>query len=208
MSGPSPLLEVADLRAGYRAPVVGPLSLAIHPGEVVGIWGANGTGKSTLLRAIAQGARVFGGAIRRAPGLRLAYQEQQPVRLAAMPLTGRDLLRTARADAACVPDPLAPLLGQRIDRLSGGQYQLLSVWCALGSPADLVLLDEPTNNLDPPTESLLAAILRAQAGRRAVLLVSHERDFLAAACSRVIDLGMTREGVHAGVVETRCRATA
>ena len=189
MSVSSPLLEVADLRAGYRTPVVGPLSLAIYPGEVVGLWGANGSGKSTLLRAIALGARVFGGAIRRAPGLSLAYQEQQPVRLPLMPLTGRDLLRAAGADAASVPGPLAPLLAQRIDRLSGGQYQLLSVWCALGSPADLVLLDEPTNNLDPETESLLTLILRSQRGRRAVLMVSLEREFLAAACSRVFDVG-------------------
>jgi ABC-type iron transport system FetAB ATPase subunit len=183
-----PLLRVEGLTAGWREPVVGPLSFTVEPGG--GGWPV---GPQRLRQVdpapIAQGARVFGGAIRRAPGLSLAYQEQQPVRLPLMPLTGRDLLRAAGADAASVPGPLAPLLAQRIDRLSGGQYQLLSVWCALGSPADLVLLDEPTNNLDPETESLLTLILRSQRGRRSVLMVSHEREFLAAACSRVFDVG-------------------
>jgi zinc transport system ATP-binding protein len=201
----APLLQVDGLRAGYQRPVVGPLSFEVHSGEVLGVWGANGTGKSTLLNAIARGARVFSGEIRRAPGLTLAYQEQQPVRLDAMPLKGMDLLRAAGANGVQAPPPLAPLLKQRIDRLSGGQYQLLCVWCALAAPADLVLLDEPTNNLDPETESLLARVLGSQRGRRAVLVVSHEAAFLRAACSRVVPLddtqlapsGLDREPPHA-----------
>jgi zinc transport system ATP-binding protein len=52
-----------------------------------------------------------------------------------------------------------------------------------------VLLDEPTNNLDPDHEALLGDMLAGQRGRRAVLLVSHERGFLDAACSRVLELG-------------------
>jgi zinc transport system ATP-binding protein len=192
-----PLLQVDGLRAGYHRPVVGPLWFEIRPGEVLGLWGANGSGKSTVLNAIARGARIFSGEIRRAPGLTLAYQEQRPVRLAAMPLTGLDLLRAAGALGVPAPGPVAPLLGRRIDRLSGGQYQLLCVWCALAAPADLVVLDEPTNNLDPETESLLAGLLGSQAsgpegGRRAVLVVSHEAAFLRAACSRVIPLDDTR----------------
>jgi len=188
MSALAPLLQVEGLRAGYHRPVVGPVSFEVHPSEVLGLWGANGTGKSTLLHAIAREARVFSGRIWRTPGLTLAYQEQQPVRLPAMPLKGTDLLRAAGADGAPVPKPLAPLLERRIDRLSGGEYQLLCVWCALAAPADLVLLDEPTNNLDPRTESLLAEILGSQRDRRAVLLVSHEEGFLEATCARVLRL--------------------
>ena len=51
-----------------------------------------------------------------------------------------------------------------------------------------MLLDEPTNNLDLRTEVLLIEILAAERGRRAVLLVSHERRFLGSACSRVLTL--------------------
>jgi zinc transport system ATP-binding protein len=180
------LIRVEGLVAGYGRPVVGPLSFSVAAGEVVGLWGANGIGKSTVLNAIGRAARLFRGSVERAPGLTLAYQEQQPVRLPVMPLTGGDIMRAAGADQREAPPALQAMSTRRIDTLSGGQYQLLCVWAALGGTSDLVLLDEPTNNLDPPTEALLIEILAAGRGRRAVLLVSHERRFLDAACSRVL----------------------
>jgi zinc transport system ATP-binding protein len=179
---------------GYSKPVVGPVSFAVAPGEVVGLWGANGAGKSTVLNAIGRGARVFEGTVERAPGLTLAYQEQRPVRLPVMPLTGRDILRAAGTAHQDPPEALKPLLNRRVDALSGGQYQLLCVWAALGSNMDLVLLDEPTNNLDPETAALLIEILAAERGQRAVLLVSHERGLLEAACSRVLTVGPRNGG--------------
>lgn len=184
----SVLVQATDLEAGYRFPVVGPLSFSVSEGEVVGVWGANGAGKSTLLNAIGGSARVFAGELRRAPGLRVGYQEQQPVRLPEMPMTGRELLHYAGAGTAPVPLRLRPWLSQRIDRLSGGQFQLLSTWAVLAASADLVILDEPTNNLDPAGEKILAEILRAETGRRAVLVVSHERSFLDASCTRLIGI--------------------
>lgn len=183
------LLRVTGLSAGYRRAVVGPVSFELAPGEVLGLWGGNGSGKSTLLDAVAGGARVFGGVIERRAGLRLAYQDQTPVRLPLMPVTGKELLVVAGAALGRAPVAMTPWLDTRLDRLSGGQFQLLSVWAALASPADLVLLDEPTNNLDPHTERLLAEILRAGRGAGGVLLVSHERPFLDAVCTRVIEIG-------------------
>ncbi len=193
----SPLLRVDHLVAGYGRPVVGPISLDILPGEVVGLWGANGCGKSTLLNAIADRADVLTGRIVRMAGLVLAYQEQHPVRLPTMPVTGRELLGYAGASTQSMPADLQPALRQRLDHLSGGQYQLLCVWAALAGPADLILLDEPTNNLDPEREALLTGMLRrlervadrpvgGRAAGRGVLLVSHERRFLDDACTRVI----------------------
>lgn len=222
MAASSPLLRIDHLVAGYQRPVVGPLSLALHPGEVVGLWGANGSGKSTLLNAVIGSARIWSGAVQRASGLRLAYQEQQPVRLPVMPLSGRDLLRVAGASSAGrdraqddgkddrgawkrhthaqsaevgaikPPPALGPLLDRRLDQLSGGQYQLLSVWSAIAGGADLILLDEPTNSLDPETEQLLAELLRCAPGHCGILLVSHEHRFLEAACSRVFGLSDLR----------------
>jgi ATPase subunit of ABC transporter with duplicated ATPase domains len=195
-----PLLRVEGLVAGYGRPAVGPVSLDISPGEVVGLWGANGCGKSTLLNAIADRADLLGGRILRMPGLVIAYQAQQPVRLANMPLTGRELLRFAGASLQDMPDALEAFSRRRIDRLSGGQYQLLCVWAAIAGRADLILLDEPTNNLDPAREALLIEMLTpsrlarrdassAQPGPdRGVLLVSHERRFLEDACSRMIEI--------------------
>jgi zinc transport system ATP-binding protein len=103
-------------------------------------------------------------------------------------------MRTAGVECREAPPTLAAILNRRIDALSGGQYQLLCVWAALGSATDLVLLDEPTNNLDPPTEALLIDILAAERGRRAVLLVSHERRFLDAVCSRVLSVAAWHGG--------------
>ena len=184
------VLELAGLVAGWRRPVVGPVSLALARGEVVGLWGANGSGKSTLLAAIAGQARCFDGHLRLVPGVGIAVQPQAPVRLDPLPVTGRELLNVAGADphAAGLPSTLAALLPQRLDRISGGQHQLLCVWAALAGPAGLVLLDEPTNNLDPTHTAVLAEMLAHRRADRAVLLVSHERTFLDAHCSRILAL--------------------
>jgi len=183
-----PLLVAKGLVTGYTEPVIGPLSFSVGPGEVVGLWGANGCGKSTLLRAIANKARIFKGDLEQRPGLTLAWQVQQPVRLDEMPLNGHEYLRYAKASREAPPARMIPWLDQRIDTLSGGQFQLLAVWAILGGWADLVLLDEPTNNLDPEGQRTLAEILKTERGMRTVLLVSHEYGFLAQACDRVIDI--------------------
>ena len=171
---------------GYAEPVIGPLSFSVGPGEVVGLWGANGCGKSTLLRAVANQARIFQGELKRKPGLSMAWQIQQPIRLDEMPLNGHDYLRYAKAGRESPPARMLPWLDRRIDTLSGGQFQLLAVWAILASGADIVLLDEPTNNLDPAGQQALAEILRTAQGIRAVLIVSHESAFLEQACDRVI----------------------
>lgn len=184
-----PLLRLDALIAGYARPVVGPLTLTLARGEVLGLWGPNGSGKSTLLKAIGRSARIFSGSITLQPGATLAHLDQQPVRLPAMPISGRELLQAAGARPDLLkltpPDTLAPLLQQRIDRLSGGQYQLLWMWSALVTDADLMLLDEPTNNLDPVHRAALIALLARECAERGVLIVSHDHDFLARVCSRL-----------------------
>ena len=200
---PRPLLQLDALVAGYARPVVGPVSLWLARGEVLGLWGPNGTGKSTLLKAIGRSARVFSGCIELESGATLAHLDQQPVRLPAMPVTGRELLRAAGARPELpertgrLPDVLAPLLKRRIDRLSGGQYQLLWVWSALATGADLILLDEPTNNLDPANRAALIEILGRERDGRGVLIVSHDHDFLERVCSRLLEARDT------GLVEVR-----
>jgi ATPase subunit of ABC transporter with duplicated ATPase domains len=185
---PAPVLELREVVAGYTAPVIGPVSLALAPGEVVGLHGSNGSGKSTLLGAITGLSRIFSGEIRRAPGIRVSHHRQRPVRPPELPLTGHELLNLTGASPKEVPDSLRDLLAVRLDRLSGGQFQLLHIWACLGSPAELVLLDEPTNNLDPAAIAVLAEMLQGGDHRRAVLLVSHEGDFLRAVSGRTVRL--------------------
>jgi len=158
---------------------------------VLGLWGPNGTGKSTLLKAIVRSTRIFSGHIELQPGLKLAYLDQQPLRRSVMPLTGRELLWAAGVQAArpeVLPDGLAPLLNRRIDRLSGGQYQLLWIWSALATDADLVLLDEPTNHLDPANRAALIEILALERNGRGMLIVSHDHDLLSRVCSRLLEV--------------------
>jgi zinc transport system ATP-binding protein len=183
-----PLLSVTDLEAGYDRPVVGPVSFSVHAGEVFGLVGPNGSGKSTLLRAIADHVRVFGGDIDVRPGLKIAWLDQQPVHLPEMPFSGREYLRYAEAEDQPAPPYLETWLDNRIDSLSGGQFQLLGCWTVLGGRAELLMLDEPTNNLDAESERTLIEILAGKQDRRGVLLVSHDRRFLDQVCDRLLDV--------------------
>lgn len=182
------LLEARDVQAGYSGPVMAPVSLRVRAGEVIGIRGPNGCGKSTLLNALGGSATVFSGWVHRRPGVRVAHQHQNPLPLENVPLSGRELLRLTRASPEGLPGWIAPLLGRRLDRLSGGQLQFLQVWACLRAPIDIVLLDEPTNNVDHAgIDSLLAEIRRLR-GKVAMLVISHESRFLDAACDRILEM--------------------
>jgi ATPase subunit of ABC transporter with duplicated ATPase domains len=184
----APLLQLIDACAGYSKPVVGPISLEIRPGEILGLRGSNGVGKTTLLRLVTGGAQLFGGELRRAPGLTVAHHRQQPERPPELPLTGRELLALAGVVGGVLPERLGVLATRCLDEMSGGEFQLLHAWACLAGPARLVLLDEPTNNLDQDAIELLIAGLAGLQADRAVLIVSHEAAFLEATCHRTVPL--------------------
>ncbi len=182
-------IAVVDLVAGYDRPVVGPVSFRLAPGRVLGLSGPNGAGKSTLLAALVGGARVFAGCIESTAGLKIAFQGQHPPLARGLPLTGRELLGLAAAPSAGLPDWLMPVLDRRLDALSGGQRQFLHHWAAFMSPAQAVLLDEPTNNMDPLGVAELRKVIRARASSTAIALISHEREFLEAVCDEIVRVG-------------------
>lgn len=184
------LMTVSDLSAGYAVPVCGPVSFVLGRGEILGLVGPNGCGKSTLLSALLGGVRIFSGKVVRAPGLTVTLQTQQQPDVAGVPLTGTELLALTGASAQGLPAWLAARLEDRLDQLSGGQRQFLHLWACLQAPGDAVLLDEPTNNLDPDGVAHLAGALRARAAAGAgLILVSHDADFVASVCDRLIPLG-------------------
>lgn len=186
MSNSAPLLTLDHLVAGYEHPITAPCSFTLQHGEVVGLHGPNGVGKSTLLNVLAGGAQIHAGNLQRAPGLLLRHLPQRPKRPVEAPLSGHDLLRCMAAESLPPPPRLAAKLNARIDRLSGGEYQLLCLWACLGGDADLVLLDEPTNNLDREHTGLAAEEIDAERGRRATVVVSHDAEFLQQVCTRII----------------------
>lgn len=182
------LLSLTGLVAGYDRPVSPPCSFDLARGEVLGLYGANGLGKSTLLGVVTGSARAHAGTWRLAPGLRLRHLPQRPERPSEAPISGRELLRHLDAADLAPPARLAAKLDTRIDRLSGGEYQLLALWSCLAGDADLVLLDEPTNNLDREHTGLAAEEIAAGRDRRATLVVSHDLDFLDRVCTRLVRL--------------------
>lgn len=181
------LVHASQLVAGWHAPATIPFSFDLRPGEVVGLTGANGVGKSTLLAAIVGRARVFSGTLKVAPALRLALQTQDVPPVEGLPLSGNELLAMTGASAARLPHWLRDRLSLRVDRLSGGQRHLLALWAVLFAPADVVLLDEPTNNLDASGVAYLAEHLRDRAASGVgLLVVSHDAEFVERACDRII----------------------
>jgi zinc transport system ATP-binding protein len=184
----APCIELDRFEAGYDRVVVGPLSFTLGPGEIVALWGPNGSGKTTAMNAIAGRAHVFAGTMRKRAGLRVSHQQQNPLSLRDIPMSGRELLALTRADAGALPSALQPLLARRLSELSGGQLQMLQVWACLTAPVDVAMLDEPTNNVDAAGIGVLVqAIVRERKGR-AVLLVSHDRRFVEALGARVVEV--------------------
>ena len=170
--------------------MVGPVSFSLGRGEIVALSGANGSGKSTLLNAAIGRARVFSGRVACDRAAGVSVLRQFPVRLAEMPITSAEFVRLNGAATDAVPSLLRPFLSERVDRLSGGQYQLLQVWTCLGSRAGLVLLDEPTNNMDPHAVASIGELLiEARERGKGVLVISHEAAFLARVCTRIVELG-------------------
>ncbi len=173
-----PVLSCAGIRVGFDRPLLGPLHLRLGRGERMVLTGPNGAGKSLLLRALMGQARVFGGRVDRAPRSTTCLLAQEHPRPALWPLNGRDWFR-ALGVRAPAEGPVRALLPRRLDRLSGGQWQLLRLAAVLHTSADVLLLDEPANHLDAEVRDGALGLLQALPPHTAVLMTSHDNDFLA-----------------------------
>lgn len=183
------LLKLNRAVVGWDTPILGPIDLELHGGEILGLAGPNGVGKSTLFQAITGGARLFSGQIERRPELKLGLQTQHLPPLAGLPLCGNDLLQLTGASETGLPPWLQDLLHHRLDRLSGGQRQYLALWAVLQAPADLILLDEPTNNLDQAgTRHLVQTLQQKAASGCSLMLISHDAEFITQVCHRQLVL--------------------
>lgn len=180
-----PILRTCSAWLGFDRPVVGPLSLAIPAGGRWALTGPNGIGKSLLLKAITGQARVHGGRLELAPEAHPSLLAQDHPRPQPWPLSGHDWFR---AMGAVVPEHpgIRRLMAQRLDRLSGGQWQLLRLAAALSSqggapPAQrLILLDEPANHLDAEVRADAVELITGLPRETTLLITSHDDDFLRA----------------------------
>ena len=165
-------------------PVLDGVSLNIDSGMRACVTGRNGEGKSTLLKVIAGRLEPDAGEIIRAPGLKVAFLEQEVPH--DRPGTVRDIVRNPRILSQMGLD--ADVV---FNTLSGGLRRRVLLARALADEPDLVLLDEPTNHLDIASIEWLEAFIR-RSGECAFLFVTHDRAFLKSVATFVYDLDRGR----------------
>lgn len=187
--------ELDDVSFGYETPLIANFSTRIMRGDRVGIIGPNGTGKSTLLRILLGELEPSEGSATLGTQLQTAYFDQLRSRLDER-LTirqsvgeGSDTISVGGRDRHVVGylgDFLFPSaqLNQPVGSLSGGEKNRLLMAKLFAQPANLLVLDEPTNDLDVETLELLEELLEGFAGT--LLLVSHDRAFLDAVVTSTI----------------------
>ncbi|MEX2223355.1 MAG: ABC-F family ATP-binding cassette domain-containing protein [Candidatus Rokuibacteriota bacterium] len=168
-------------------PLIRSLDLTITLGTRIGLMGPNGSGKTTLLNILAGALAPDAGVIERAEGLRIArFEQQRPgldpeqsLRRALAPegdsviWEGRTLHVAAWAKRFLFPPEH---LEVPVGRLSGGEQARIHIARLMREPADLLVLDEPTNDLDIPTLDVLEESLTSFEG--GLVLVTHDRFML------------------------------
>jgi zinc transport system ATP-binding protein len=203
-------LRGASAALGARQVLHG-VDLAVHRGEVVALLGANGSGKSTAVRAVVGRVRLTAGTweLFGTPGerfrqwARIGYVPQRTTAAGGVPATVREvvaagrLARTGlrpprRADRAAVARAIE-LVGMAdrardpVEALSGGQHQRVLIARALATEPDLLIMDEPMAGVDLAAQQVLADTVRSQvAAGVTVLLVLHELGPLAPLIDRAV----------------------
>lgn len=180
--------------------VIRDVSTRIMRGDKVGIIGPNGAGKTTLLRLLTGAMKPDSGTMRLGSNLEIVYLDQGRQRLNGDPTVQEVLCERGgdqvyvRGEGRHIASYLAAFLfppslaRARVSTLSGGERNRLLLAWALAQPANLLVLDEPTNDLDIETLDLLQEMLSEFDGT--LLLVSHDRDFL----DRVVTSTIAMEG--------------
>jgi zinc transport system ATP-binding protein len=198
------------------------IDLTVGRGEVVALLGANGSGKSTAVRAVVGQVPLTGGELelfgtpqrRFRDWARIGYVPQRTTAASGVPATVREVVSAGRlartklrlprkADRRAVERAIelvgmADRAGDSVDALSGGQHQRVLIARALASEPELLIMDEPMAGVDLASQEVLAGTLREQVGAgAAVLLVLHELGPLEPLIDRAVVL---RDGcvVHDG----------
>lgn len=183
------VISAEDLKWAYPdRSLIENLTLKISKGDRLGVCGANGAGKTTLLRLLTGNLTPQSGEVKLSPSIQMVTLDQQRSALDGQQ-TVADFLTDGHGEMVQVGTEKRHVIGYMKDflfrpeqartpvsHLSGGERGRLALAAALARPSNLLVLDEPTNDLDLETLDLLQDMLGDYNGT--VLLVSHDRDFL------------------------------
>ncbi len=195
------VIEATGISKGYGGPpMVAEFSARIQRGDRIGIVGPNGSGKTTLVNLLTGALAPDSGSVRLGANLQMATLDQRRESLNP-DWTVSEALTGGRGDAVMVGGRAKHVISYMRDFLfdpeqartplrvlSGGERGRLMLARALAKPSNLLVLDEPTNDLDLETLDVLEEMIGDYAGT--VLLISHARDFL----DRIVDAVIVPEG--------------
>lgn len=197
------LLSVENIAKSYGVKsLFSDLSFGIEAGDKIGLIGINGTGKSTLLKVIAGLETADQGKVVAGNSVRVEYLPQNPVFDDQATVLEQVFRGRPSAGEMTWPEGgeseaknILTRLGisdfdARVGTLSGGQRKRVALAGALINPAELVILDEPTNHIDNETVSWLEQYLNRRRG--ALLMITHDRYFLDRVVNRIIELDKGR----------------
>ncbi|CDZ70956.1 Holdfast attachment protein C [Neorhizobium galegae bv. orientalis] len=182
------VIEAENITKSYDRPIVAPFSIRVHRGDCIGLVGPNGAGKTTLLKMLTGQLAPDTGTVKLGTNLEIATLDQKredldPEDTLSHYLTdGRGETLLVNGEQRHVAGYMKDFLFQPeqirtpIKNLSGGERARLMLARIMARPSNLLILDEPTNDLDIETLDLLQEIVAGYTGT--VILVSHDRDFL------------------------------
>src|SRR5271165_452951 len=187
-------------KAFGERPIVRDFSVRVMRGDRIGVVGANGAGKTTMINLLTGLLQADAGTVRIGSNVEMASLDQK--RMSLEPATTLvDALTGGGSDTVTINGERRHVIGYMkdflfgpehartpIEKLSGGERGRLMLARALAAPSNLIVLDEPTNDLDVETLDLLQELLGEYKGT--ILIVSHDRDFL----DRVATSVIVREG--------------
>lgn len=175
------IFETKDLVIGYDEPLSRPLNLRMERGQKVALYGANGIGKTTLLRSILGEIKPVSGSVERGDYLHIGYFEQEAKAdnqnscideiWREFPSYSQAEVRAALAKCGLTTKHIE----SKIMVLSGGEKAKVRLCKLINNETNLLVLDEPTNHLDVDAKEELKRALKAYKG--SILLISHEPEF-------------------------------
>lgn len=212
-----PYLQVDQLTKSYGDRMLfDSVTFGVNEGDKIGIVAKNGTGKSTLLRLLADRESPDSGTVTFRNDLRVGFLDQTPEFDASKSLIDNLLPAVPQDDHNewSREDLVIQMLGQlgienpNIDvaHMSGGQLKRAALARVLLGQPDLLILDEPTNHLDITTVEWLENYLTRQ--RVTLLMVTHDRYFLDRVCNKIIEIDLRQIFTYEGNFDTYLRRRA